>query len=65
MKKSLEEEVYEIICKSCGEDFDHPGSCEICLDDENMNSLRDYELKVAYGEIEDKLSLYSLYSSRI
>jgi uncharacterized OB-fold protein len=59
--KNIEEKVYRIICENCGDVFEKPRSCEDCMDDENMDALREYELKVATGEIKDSLSLYSLY----
>ena len=59
--KDLDEKVNDIICECCGDDFEHPGSCEECMDDDEINNLRKYNLKVAKGEIKDSLSLYSLY----
>jgi len=56
--------VCDIICENCGEDFDCPGSCEDCFEDEEMNSVRSYEFAVARGRVIDPLSIYSWHKNR-
>jgi len=35
--ENLEQRVLQFICETkCGTDFDHPGSCEKCIDDIQM-----------------------------
>ena len=38
----IDEFVTNYICGRCGEEFDKPGSCEECMDDERMQIHRDY-----------------------
>ncbi|MBR9702096.1 hypothetical protein GOV13_04185 [Candidatus Pacearchaeota archaeon] len=61
--KDLFGDICKIICNNCGGAFEHPGSCEICLDDEEMNLLRIYEMKVAKEMVKDSRSLYSLHNN--
>lgn len=43
----LDRFVTDYICNGCGTDFDKPGSCEECMDDEYMKIHRSYVSSLA------------------
>tara|TARA_Y100000031_G_C8047337_1_gene304516 strand:+ start:544 stop:699 length:156 start_codon:yes stop_codon:yes gene_type:complete len=44
---NLYNKVCEEICRGCGTDFEKPGSCEDCMDDESMDHYRCHRYKSA------------------